>query len=87
MQTIPDDDGGFGAFFDDEPEEEALQKKKLLEDDSDQIALQAPMRSAVDSEKEYTPMFWVFYPEAETVLSKAYAFNQKTCQNHFLLTV
>ena len=38
---------------------------------------------AVDSDKEYTPMFWVFYPEAREVLSKAYAFNQKNMSKPF----
>ncbi|MDG1285390.1 MAG: gliding motility protein GldN, partial [Flavobacteriaceae bacterium] len=33
--------------------------------------------SVEDPEKEYTPMFWVFYPETREVLSKAYAFNRK----------
>jgi gliding motility associated protien GldN len=33
--------------------------------------------SAEDPEKEYRPMFWVFYPEVREVLSKAFAFNQK----------
>ena len=40
-------------------------------------------KPTVDSEKEYTPMFWVFYPEAREVLSKAYAFNQKNMSKPF----
>ena len=39
--------------------------------------------SAVDSEKEYTPMFWVFYPDVREVLSKAYSFNQKNMSKPF----
>jgi hypothetical protein len=75
------DDGGFGAFFDDEPEaEEEEVAENVTEEDS--FAAVAN-ESAVDSEKEYTPMFWVFYPEAREVLSKAYAFNQKNMSKPF----
>ena len=73
------DDGGFGgAFPDDEPEEEAVAEEEVLEDDSDADSFAATANeSAEDPEKEYRPMFWVFYPEVREVLSKAFAFNQK----------
>ena len=78
------DDGGFGAFFDDEPEEEAVAEEEVLEDDSDADSFAATANeSAVDSEKEYTPMFWVFYPDVREVLSKAYSFNQKNMSKPF----
>ena len=70
------DDGGFGAFFDDEPEEEVAEEaveEEVAEDDTVINAVEAPG----EADKEYTPMFWVFYPEAREVLSKAYSFNQK----------
>ena len=71
------DDGGFGAFFDDEPEDEAVADEAVEEDDSDADSFALNNESAEDPEKEYTPMFWVFYPETREVLSKAYAFNRK----------
>ena len=71
------DDGGFGAFFDDEPEEEAVAEESIEEDDSEADSFAMTNESVEDPEKEYTPMFWVFYPETREVLSKAYAFNQK----------
>ena len=75
------DDGGFGAFFDDEPEEEVAEAEEDPETDSfDDMANDEP---AVDSDKEYTPMFWIFYPEARQILSKAYAFNQKNMSKPF----
>ena len=75
------DDGGFGAFFDDEPEEEVAESEEDPETDSfDDMANDEP---AVDSDKEYTPMFWIFYPEARQILSKAYAFNQKNMSKPF----
>ena len=70
------DDGGFGAFFDDEPEDEAVADEAVEEDDSDADSFALNNESAEDPEKEYTPMFWVFYPETREVLSKAYAFNR-----------
>ena len=36
-----------------------------------------------DSDKEFTPLFWVFYPDARYVLSNAYAFNQKNMSKPF----
>jgi hypothetical protein len=75
------DDGGFGAFFDDEPEEEVAESEEDPETDSfDDMANDEP---AVDSDKEYIPMFWIFYPEARQILSKAYAFNQKNMSKPF----
>ena len=75
------DDGGFGAFFDDEPEEEVAEAEEDPETDSfDDMANDEP---AIDSDKEYTPMFWIFYPEARQILSKAYAFNQKNMSKPF----
>jgi hypothetical protein len=71
------DDGGFGAFFDDEPEDEAVADEAVEEDDSEADSFALTNESAEDPEKEYTPMFWVFYPETREVLSKAYAFNRK----------
>lgn len=77
------DDGGFGGFFDDEPEDEVAEEA-VEEDDSDADDFAAISTAPeVDSEKEYTPMFWVFYPEARDVLSKAYAFNQKNMSKPF----
>lgn len=78
-----DDDGGFGAFFDDdddddEPEEETV-AVEAVEEDSISNSVEAPG----EADKEYTPMFWVFYPEARTVLSKAYAFNRKNMSKPF----
>ena len=78
-----DDDGGFGAFFDDdddddEPEEETV-AVEAVEEDSISNRVEAPG----EADKEYTPMFWVFYPEARTVLSKAYAFNRKNMSKPF----
>ena len=70
------DDGGFGAFFDDEPEEEVAEEEVVEEPETDSFASTSD-EPAVDSEKEYTPMFWVFYPEARDVLCQAYAFNEK----------
>jgi len=75
------DDGGFGAFFDDEPEEEVAEAEEDSETDS--FADMANDEPAVDSDKEYTPMFWIFYPEARQILSKAYAFNQKNMSKPF----
>ena len=75
------DDSGFGAFFDDEPEEEVVEAEEDPETDSfDDMDNDEP---AVDSDKEYTPMFWIFYPEARQILSKAYAFNQKNMSKPF----
>ena len=73
------DDGGFGAFFDDEPEDEAVADEAVEDDsdDSDADSFAMTNESVEDPEKEYTPMFWVFYPETREVLSKAYAFNRK----------
>ncbi|MDB9954933.1 gliding motility protein GldN [Flavobacteriaceae bacterium] len=77
------DDGGFGAFFDDEPEEEVAEEE-VVEDESETDSFTSMSdEPAVDSEKEYTPMFWVFYPEARDVLSQAYAFNQKNMSKPF----
>jgi len=77
------DDGGFGAFFDDEPEEEVAEEE-VVEDESETDSFASMSdEPAVDSEKEYTPMFWVFYPEARDVLSQAYAFNQKNMSKPF----
>jgi len=76
------DDGGFGAFFDDEPEEEVAEEaveEEVAEDDTVINAVEAPG----EADKEYTPMFWVFYPEAREVLSKAYSFNQKNMSKPF----
>ena len=77
------DDGGFGAFFDDVPEEEAVAEEEVLEDDSDADSFAMTNESAEDPEKEYTPMFWVFYPDVREVLSKAYSFNQKNMSKPF----
>jgi|TARA_B100000768_G_scaffold181422_1_gene204375 hypothetical protein len=79
------DDGGFGGFdFDDEPEEEVAAEEEVVEEDSDAGDFAGMSNEpAVDSEKEYTPMFWVFYPEARDILSKAYAFNQKNMSKPF----
>ena len=78
------DDGGFGGFDFDEPEEEEVAEEEVVEDDSDADDFAGMSNeSAVDSEKEYTPMFWVFYPESRDVLSKAYAFNQKNMSKPF----
>jgi gliding motility associated protien GldN len=78
------DDGGFGAFFDDEPEEEVAVEEQVVEEDAEADSFAVISNEpAVDSEKEYTPMFWVFYPEARDVLSKAYAFNQKNMSKPF----
>lgn len=76
------DDGGFGAFFDDEPEEEVAEEVVEEDSASDDFA-SISNETEVDSEKEYTPMFWVFYPEAREVLSRAYAFNQKNMSKPF----
>ena len=77
------DDGGFGAFFDDEPEEEVVEEE-VVEDDSEADSFASmSMEPAVDSEKEFTPMFWVFYPETRDVLSQAYSFNQKNMSKPF----
>ena len=78
------DDGGFGAFFDDEPEEEEVAEEEVVEDDSDADDFASTSNEpAVDSEKEYTPMFWVFYPETRGILSQAYAFNEKNMSKPF----
>jgi len=79
------DDGGFGGFdFDDESEEEVAAEEEVVEEDSDAGDFAGMSNEpAVDSEKEYTPMFWVFYPEARDILSKAYAFNQKNMSKPF----
>ena len=74
------DDGGFGAFF--EPEEEVAEEEVVEEPETDSFA-STSNEPAVDSEKEYTPMFWVFYPEARDVLSQAYAFNEKNMSKPF----
>ena len=50
-----------------------------VEEDSISNSVEAPG----EADKEYTPMFWVFYPEARTVLSKAYAFNRKNMSKPF----
>lgn len=36
-----------------------------------------------DSDKEFTPLFWVFYPDARYILSNAYAFNEKNMSKPF----
>ena len=77
------DDGGFGAFFDDEPEEEVAEEEVAEEDSETDSFASMSDEPAVDSDKEYTPMFWVFYPEAREVLSQAYAFNQKNMSKPF----
>ncbi len=77
------DDGGFGAFFDDEPEEEVVEVDVAVEGSETDSFASMNNEPAVDSDKEYTPMFWVFYPEAREVLSKAYAFNQKNMSKPF----
>ena len=71
------DDGGFGAFFDDEPEDEAVADEAVEEAEADADSFAMTNESVEDPEKEYTPMFWVFYPETREMLSKAFAFNQK----------
>ena len=77
------DDGGYGSLFDDEPEEEVAEEE-VVEDESETDSFASMSdEPAVDSEKEYTPMFWVFYPEARDVLSQAYAFNQKNMSKPF----
>ena len=77
------DDGGFGAFFDDEPEEEVAEEEVAEEDSETDSFASMSDEPAVDSDKEYTPMFWVFYPESREVLSQAYAFNQKNMSKPF----
>jgi len=77
------DDGGFGAFFDDEPEEEVAEEEVVEEDSETDSFASMSDEPAVDSDKEYTPMFWVFYPETREVLSQAYAFNQKNMSKPF----
>ena len=77
------DDGGFGAFFDDEPEEEVAEEEVAEEDSETDSFASMSDEPAVDSDKEYTPMFWVFYPEAREVLSQAYTFNQKNMSKPF----
>ena len=77
------DDGGFGAFFDDEPEEEVAEEEVVEEDSETDSFASMSDEPAVDSDKEYTPMFWVFYPESREVLSQAYAFNQKNMSKPF----
>jgi hypothetical protein len=77
------DDGGFGAFFDDEPEEEVAEEEVAEEDSETDSFASMSDEPAVDSDKEYTPMFWVFYPETREVLSQAYAFNQKNMSKPF----
>ena len=93
------DDGDFGAFppnNEDEPdadvavgeddsdnEDEAVADEAVGEDDSDSDSFAMTNESVEDPEKEYRPMFWVFYPEARDILSKAYAFNQKNMSKPF----
>ena len=76
------DDGGFGAFFDDEPEEEEV-AEEVVEEEVVEAAVANAAEAPGETDKEYTPMFWVFYPEARDVLSKAYAFNQKNMSKPF----
>ena len=77
------DDGGFGAFFDDEPEEEEVAEEVVEEEDSQAAPIVNNAEAPGEADKEFTPMFWVFYPEAREVLSKAYAFNRKNMSKPF----
>jgi hypothetical protein len=77
------DDGGFGAFFDDEPEEEEVAEEVVEEEDSQSAPIVNNAEAPGEADKEFTPMFWVFYPEAREVLSKAYAFNRKNMSKPF----
>ena len=47
------------------------------EDESEITGFTSINQGDVDPDKEYTAMFWVFFPEVREVLHKAYAFNDK----------
>jgi len=51
--------------------------------DEEDVSISNSVEAPGEADKEYTPMFWVFYPEARTVLSKAYAFNRKNMSKPF----
>ncbi len=78
----PDADVAVGED-DSDNEDEAVADEAVGEDDSDSDSFAMTNESVEDPEKEYRPMFWVFYPEARDILSKAYAFNQKNMSKPF----
>ena len=77
-----EDDSGFGAFADDDDDDE---EEEGEEEDSGfgGFAEEKLEQPSNDIDKEYTPMFWVFYPDVREVLSKAYSFNQKNMSKPF----
>ena len=80
------DDSGVDSYYqesDDEPEDEVVADEAVVEEPETDSFASTSDEPAVDSEKEYRPMFWVFYPEARDVLSQAYAFNQKNMSKPF----
>ena len=81
-EDAEEDDSGFGAFADDDDDEE---EEEVEEEDSEfgGFAEEKLEQPSNDIDKEYTPMFWVFYPDVREVLSKAYSFNQKNMSKPF----
>ena len=68
-----------GAFADDDDEEEGEEEDSGFGGFAEE-KLEQPSN---DIDKEYTPMFSVFYPDVREVLSKAYSFNQKNMSKPF----
>jgi len=87
------DTSGYGAFDDDDDENaetevvdsvDTATEVDLEEDsESDSFFPNQTTDNVSESDKEFEPMFWVFYPDVREVLSNAYAFNEKNMSKPF----
>ena len=82
-ESDDDDDDDEDESDDEDDDDESDEEESDEEADSDSDSFAMTNESAEDPEKEYRPMFWIFYPEAREILSKAYAFNQKNMSKPF----
>ena len=84
--------GGFGGDEDEEDEvekdEEGTEEvegedvitstdDETIDSESDSFISNERIDGVPESNKEYEPMFWVFYPDARKILSTAFALNEK----------
>jgi hypothetical protein len=85
-EDAEEDDSGFGAFADDDDDDDDDDEEEEGEEEDSGFggfAEEKLEQPSNDIDKEYTPMFWVFYPDVREVLSKAYSFNQKNMSKPF----
>ena len=84
------DDWGWGSGDDDDDDDDSDDNENTEvaevdedsqdsseEDESEITGFDSTTQVDIDPDKEYTAMFWVFFPEVREVLHKAYAFNDK----------